>query len=351
MRIAQVAPPLESVPPARYGGTERVVATLTEELVRRGHDVTLFAPGSSKTSARLVPVVPTAVWHHRPTYQDFAPFWSLTLGRVLREIDDFDLIHSHLDYAGFPLARASKRPLLSTLHGRLDLPELGPVFEEFDTVPLVSISDAQRRPVPGANWVATVYHGIEVEEYTFRPEPGRYLAFLGRISPDKGVDAAIRIAQRVGVPLRIAARMPLPHKQNPEVRRDWTYYENEVQPLLQGPDVALIGQVGGREKDEFLGNALALLFPISWPEPFGLVMPEALATGTPVLALANGSVPEIIADGVTGFIGESEDDLVEAVGRLGCIDRRRCREQAEQRFSAAAMADRYEQVYARLSSG
>ncbi|MDQ3810961.1 MAG: glycosyltransferase family 4 protein [Chloroflexota bacterium] len=351
MRIAQVAPPLESVPPQRYGGTERVVATLTEELVRRGHDVTLFAAGTSRTSARLVPVVPNGVWHQRPPYKDFGPFWSITVGRVLRQVGDFDVIHSHLDYAGFALARAAPPPVLSTLHGRLDLPELGPVFEEFDEVPLVSISNAQREPVPRANWIDTVYHGIDVDEYTFRPEPGHYLAFLGRISADKGVDAAIRIAEQAGVPLRIAARMPLRHKENPEVRRDWTYYENEVQPLLQGPDVALIGQVGGSQKDAFLGNALALLFPINWPEPFGLVMIEALATGTPVLALARGSVPEIITHGETGFVGDSEADLVEAVARAPFIDRRRCRQEVEQRFSAAAMTEQYERVYARLVGG
>lgn len=349
MRIAQVAPPLERVPPSRYGGTERVVATLTEELVRRGHDVTLFASGDSETSARLVPIVDQALWRRKPPYQDFAPFWSLTLGKLVRELGDFDIVHSHLDYFGFPLARLSPCPIVTTLHGRLDLPELRPLYEEFNDVPLVSISDAQRRPIPHANWIATVHHGIQLSEFTFNPRRGSYLAFLGRISPEKGLDIAIRVARRAGMPLKIAARMPLPYRQDPNVRQDWDYYENVVQPLLDGPDVELIGQVGGAEKDEFLRNAAALLFPIRWPEPFGLVMPEALACGTPVIALRQGSVPEVLEHGVTGFICRNEDEMVEAVGRLDEIDRARCRREAERRFSPAAMADRYEEVYALLT--
>ncbi|HEV7665318.1 MAG TPA: glycosyltransferase family 4 protein [Chloroflexota bacterium] len=350
MRIAQVAPPLESVPPARYGGTERVVATLTEELVRRGHDVTLFASGDSQTSAQLIPLVDKAVWHHRPPYRDFGPFLSLALGRLLREADarEFDVVHSHLDHFGFAAARALHAPTLTTLHGRIDLPELQPVFDEYREVPLVSISNAQRQPIPDANWMATVYHGIDLEDFTFSPQPGRYLAFLGRISSEKGVAAAIRIASAAGMPIRIAARLPLPHLEDPNVRRDWTYYQQEVQPLLQGPDVELIGQVGGRQKDEFLRNAAALLFPISWPEPFGLVMPEALACGTPVLALRAGSVPEIITDGLTGFVRDTEEALVEAVGRIATLDRAACRAEAERRFSATSMTDCYEAVYAQL---
>ena len=348
MRIAQVAPPLESVPPLRYGGTERVVWTLTEELVQRGHDVTLFASGDSHTSARLVPVIERALWHQRPPYTDFGPFWALTLGRMWRDIESFDVVHSHLGYMGFPAARRASRPIVSTLHGRLDLPELEALYDEFTDVPLVSISNAQRAPVPDANWVSTIYHGIPTDEYTFRPEPGRYLAFLGRVSPDKGVDSAIRIAMNAGWPIRIAARMPLPYKDNPEVRRDWLYYENDVQPLLQGPQVELIGQVGGKQKDDFLGNAAALLFPIRWPEPFGLVMIEALACGTPVLALPDGSVPEVITDGVTGFVRDTEDELVEAVRQLGRIDRARCRAEVERRFSPSCMASQYEQVYREL---
>jgi glycosyltransferase involved in cell wall biosynthesis len=348
MRIAQIAPPLERVPPAGYGGTERVVSTLTEELVRRGHDVTLFAAGDSRTAARLVPVVDQALWHHPAGYRDFAPFLVIVLGKVLRMIDQFDIIHNHLDFSGFPLARVAPCPVVTTLHGRLDLPQLQPLYQEFADVPLVSISDAQRRPLPHANWVATVHHGIDLDQYTFNPAPGRYLAFLGRVSPDKGLDTAIRVARRAGLPLKIAARMPLPYTDDPNVREDWAYFEQQIKPLLDGPGVEMIGEVGGADKNEFLRNAAALLFPIRWPEPFGLVMPEALACGTPVLALRHGSVPEVVEDGVTGFICDSEAELVAAVGRIGALDRARCRAAAEQRFSPAAMADRYERVYAEL---
>lgn len=350
VRIAQVAPPFESVPPARYGGTERVVWTLTEELVRRGHEVTLFASGDSHTSARLVPVIEESLWHRQPPFRDFAPFWALTLGKLLREIDRFDVVHSHLDYPGFAVARYHAPRVVSTLHGRLDLPELVPLYDEFRDIPLVSISDAQRRPAPDARWMATVYHGIDLDQYTFNPEPGAYLAYLGRISPEKGLDTAIRVARRAGLPLRIAARLPLPFMQDPNVRADWEYYENFVQPLLEGPEVVVIGQVGGRQKDEFLRQARGLLFPISWPEPFGLVMPEAMACGTPVLALRRGSVPEVVEHGVTGFICDTEEELVEAVGRIGELDRARVRAEAERRFSAGAMAEAYERVYARLGS-
>jgi glycosyltransferase involved in cell wall biosynthesis len=351
MRIAQVAPPLETVPPLRYGGTERVVATLTEELVRRGHDVTLFAARGSHTSARLVPTIERALWHQRPRPNDFTPYWFMTLGEVWRHMEEFDLVHSHLDYFAFPMARAGIRPVVTTLHGRLDLPDLQPLYEQFGDVPLVAISDAQRRPLPNANWTATIHHGIEVDELTFNPDMGGYLAFLGRISPDKGLDTAIRVARRAGVPLLIAARMPLPQTHDADVRADWEYWENEVQPLLEGKQVELLGQLGGKDKDDFLQNAAALLFPIRWPEPFGLVMVEALACGTPVLALREGSVSEVIEDGVTGFVRDTEDDLVGAVGRIPELDRTRCRAEAERRFSPTAMADAYERVYERLAPG
>lgn len=348
MRIAQVAPPFETVPPAAYGGTERIVSTLTEALVRRGHEVTLFAAGDSHTSARLVPTVDRALWHADPPLRDFSPFWALTLDAIWDHAAEFDVIHSHLDYWGYPLARHAHVPVVTTLHGRLDLPELQPLYRRFCDVPLVSISEAQRRPVPWAHWVATIHHGIELQEFTFNARRGRYLAFLGRISPDKGLDTAIRVARRAGMPLKIAARKPLRQRGDPNVRADWEHYHNAVQPLLERGHATLIGEVAGAEKDRFLRNAAALLFPIRWPEPFGLVMAEALACGTPVLALRDGSVPEVVEDGVTGFIGESEDDLVAAVGRLPEIDRAACRAEAERRFSPEAMADSYERVYHQL---
>jgi glycosyltransferase involved in cell wall biosynthesis len=349
LRIAQVAPPFESVPPTGYGGTERVVSVLTEELVRRGHEVTLFAPGDSKTAAHLVPIVERAIWHQKMNYRDFTPFWSMALGRLVQEIDHFDVIHSHLDYFGFPLARIAPSPVVTTLHGRLDLPELQPLYRAFADVPLVSISDAQRRPVPDANWVDTVYHGIDLDAFTFSPTGGEYLAFLGRISPEKGLEIAVRVAREAGMRLKIAARKPLPFKQDPDVRRDWDYYQSEIRPLLRERDVEFIGEVDGPAKDEFLGGAAALLFPIRWPEPFGLVMVEALACGTPVLALRDGSVPEVLDNGKTGFICKTEKDLLKATRRIADLDRGRCRREVEQRFSPAAMAKGYERVYRRLT--
>jgi glycosyltransferase involved in cell wall biosynthesis len=351
MRIAQVAPPFETVPPSRYGGTERVVATLTTELIRRGHDVTLFAAGDSATDARLRPTIERALWHQQPRPRDFNPYWAMTLGEVWRHIEEFDIVHSHLDFFGYPMAAAGVRPVVTTLHGRLDLPDLQPLYRSFSDVPLVSISNAQRAPVPNANWAATIYHGIELDEYTFNPHMGGYLAFLGRISPEKGLDTAIKVARRAGVPLLIAARMPLPHLHDPNVRADWEYWENEVQPLLEGKQVELLGQLAGKDKDDFLANAAALLFPIRWPEPFGLVMVEALACGTPVVALRQGSVTEVIEDGVTGFVRDTEDELLEAVKHISEINRGRCRAEAEQRFSPAAMTAAYEGVYERVIKG
>jgi glycosyltransferase involved in cell wall biosynthesis len=348
MRIAQVAPPFETVPPTRYGGTERVVSTLSEELVRRGHDVTLFASGDSHTTARLVPTVDQALWHRSPAYEDLSPFWAVTLGALWNQIDQFDVIHSHLDYFGFPMARACHPIAVTTLHGRLDLPELGPLFHAFPDVPLVSISRAQRQPAQHANWVGNVYHGIDLDQFTCRSLPGSYLAFLGRISPEKGLDIAIRVAQQAGVPLKIAAREPLRQTNDPTARRDTEYYEQVIQPLLREPGIEMIGQVGGRDKDTFLREAAALVFPVRWPEPFGLVMIEALACGTPVLALRNGSVPELIDDGITGWIVDSEAELVAAVHRLSELDRTLCRAEAEKRFSPQCMAVAYESVYLRL---
>lgn len=348
LRIAQVAPPFESVPPTGYGGTERVIAALTDELVRRGHAITLYASGDSDTSARLVPTVDRALWHQQMRYQDFTPFWSLVLGRLVQDMHNFDVIHSHLDYFGFPLARIAPCPVVTTLHGRLDQPEMKPLYGAFLDVPLVSISNAQRRPVPQANWIDTVYHGIDLDAFTFNPGRGTYLAFLGRISPEKGLDSAIRVARAAGMPLKIAARKPLPFKQDAEARRDWEYFRSEIQPLLREKDVEFVGEVGGEEKDRFLGGAAALLFPIRWPEPFGLVMIEALACGTPVLALRDGSVPEVIEAGKTGAICGDEDELTAATRHIADFDRSACRAEAERRFSPAAMAQSYEGVYRKL---
>ncbi len=344
MRIAQLAPPLETVPPSRYGGTERVISTLTEELVRRGHDVTLFAAGGSRTSARLIVTCETAAWHRDPPLRDLMPMWSIALGKLVPELDRFDIVHSHLDWVGFPLARWASTPVVTTLHGRLDVPEMQEALCEFRDVPLVSISRAQRRSVTWANFVATVHHGIDVTRFDHSPKAGSYLAFLGRISPEKGLDVAIRVARKAGMRLRVAARMPLPVSHDPNAGQDHEYWQDVIQPLL-GPDIEVVGEVGGAQKAAFLRDAAALLFPIRWPEPFGLVMIEALASGTPVLATRCGSVPEIIRDGVTGFVADSEDDLVRAVGKLDRISRAACREEAERRFSPAAMAARYEQVY------
>lgn len=348
MRIAQIAPPFESVPPFGYGGTERVVSCLTEELVRRGHDVTLFASGDSRTAAHLVPTVDAALWHSEPPLKDLAPFWAMTLDAVWDHLDEFDVIHSHLDFWGYPLARHSAVPVLTTLHGRLDLPELQPLYRRFSDVPLVSISDAQRQPVDWANFVATIHHGIALDQFTLGSGRGGYLAFLGRISPEKGLVTAINAARRSGWPLQIAARKPLRPGDDPSAHTDWQYFNNEVSPLLEPERAWLRDEVDGQAKDEFLGGAAALLFPIGWPEPFGLVMIEAMACGTPVIALRAGSVSEVIEGGVTGFICETEDQLVEAVGRIGEIDRARCRAEAERRFSPARMAVQYEEVYRRL---
>ncbi len=345
LRIAQIAPPVESIPPAKYGGTERVVSVLTEELVRRGHQVTLFASGDSHTAARLVPSVDVALWRH-PTYTEPLPLMIAAIDRAYRMAGEFDILHNHMDFLAYPVARAETRaPTVSTMHGRLDLPEWQPLYRHFADVSLVSISDAQRRPMPWANWAATVHHGIDLSEFTFQPKSGDYLAFLGRICPEKGLDTAIRVARRAGLPLKVAARLPLDQPNNPEAQRDWRYFREVVEPLLHGPGVEYVGEVGGIERSAFLGGAAALLFPIRWPEPFGLVMPEALACGTPVIATPCGSVPEVITDGVTGFIAAGEEGMARAIDHLHEIDRARCRAEAETRFSPAAMADGYERVY------
>jgi glycosyltransferase involved in cell wall biosynthesis len=283
MRIAQVAPLLESVPPKLYGGTERVVSYLTEELVRQGHDVTLFASGDSQTSARLVAGCPQALWRDGQC-RETLPHHVRLLELVYRDADRFDVLHFHGDYVHFPLVRRAPSPTVTTLHGRLHLPDLGPLLSEYADVPLVSISNDQRRPVPEANWQATVYHGLPLDLHTFRDRPDDYLAFLGRVSPEKGLDHAIEIARRVGMRLKVAAKI------YPE---EVHYFEEVIEPLFRAsPWVEFVGEVGGRTKDEFLGKAVALLFPITWAEPFGLVMIEAMACGTPVVGFGAGRCPK-----------------------------------------------------------
>lgn len=340
LRIAMVAPLHESVPPRLYGGTERVVSYLTEELVRLGHDVTLFATADSVTRARLHAMAPQGL-RLDPACRDPLAHHVAMVDAVIAAAPAFDVIHFHLDYVHFPAVRLAAVPSVTTLHGRLDLPDLVPLFRRFSDMPLVSISDAQRRPLPDANWVATVHHGLPRD--LLEPARGErgYLAFLGRISPEKRVDRAIRIARRAGIVLRIAAKIE---------KIDLAYYETIVKPLLGGPGVEFIGEIGEREKPQFLANARALLFPIDWPEPFGLVMIEAMACGTPVIAFPRGSVPEVIDPGVTGWIVASEDDAVRALRGLGDFDRAACRARFEERFSAERMARDYLRVYRRVSS-
>ena len=335
MRIAQVAPLYEAVPPKYYGGTERVVSYLTEELVRQGHEVTLFASGDSVTAAELVPICPQAL-RLDPKYTDrLAPHFVM-LEKVFRTADRFDVIHFHIDYLHYPLSRRAGVPQVTTLHGRLDSQELGCVYDEFHDMPVVSISDAQRGPLTQANWLATVHHGLPTSLYKLHERPGDYLAFLGRISPEKRVDRAVEIARRTRIPLRIAAKVDTADKD---------YFDSTIEPLFRDPLIQFVGEIGEKDKGEFLGNARAVLFPIDWPEPFGLVMIEAMACGTPVIAWPCGSVPEVIDDGVTGFIVETIDDAVRAVARATAFERRRCRSVFEERFSATRMANNYVSVY------
>ncbi|MDA8095214.1 MAG: glycosyltransferase family 4 protein [Betaproteobacteria bacterium] len=338
MRIAQIAPLYESIPPKLYGGTERVVSYLTEALVKLGHEVTLFASGDSQTRARLRPGTPRAIRLDPQAWDPFAPH-VLMLQQVCNERDNFDVLHFHIDYLHFPLSRAMGWPGLTTLHGRLDLPELVPLYREFTDMPLVSISNAQRTPLSWANWQATIYHGLPLDLYTPQAERGHYLAFLGRISPEKGIDRAIEIAQRAGVPLKIAAKVD---------RVDRDYFEEKIKPLLAQPGIEYIGELGERDKDRFLGQALALLFPIDWPEPFGLAVIEANACGTPVVAFRRGSIPEIIENGVSGFVVDNAEEAVVAVEQASSLDRRACRTVFEQRFAVERMAREYVAVYERL---
>jgi len=341
MRIAQVAPLYESVPPTKYGGTERVVSWLTEELVRRGHEVTLFASGDSMTTATLFPVCRQAL-RLDPRCVDRMAAHVLQLEYVFQEKNNFDLIHFHSDYLHFPLSRRDNITQVTTLHGRLDIADLAPLYLMFKEMPVISISDAQRNPLPWANWQGTVHHGLPAEQYPLSGGKGGYLAFLGRISPEKGLDQAIEIAKRCGIPLKIAAKVD---------RADAEYYESIIKPLLQHPLIEYIGEIGYPEKTDFLGNAAALLFPIQWPEPFGLVMIESMACGTPVIAYSRGSVPEMIADQVNGYIVSDIPGAVEAVKKLHRIDRGQCRRYFEQHFTAERMAEEYLALYSRLIKG
>ena len=338
MRIAQVAPLIERVPPIGYGGTERVVSYLTEELVLEGHDVTLFASGDSITSARLIPGAPRALRLDEGVVDPIA-HQILEIERVADMADEFDVIHWHLDYFHFPLSRRLGVPRLTTLHGRLDMPDLQPLYEEFSDEPLISISNDQRAPLPNANWVETIHHGMPADEMTPRYEEGQYLAFLGRISPEKRVDRAIEVAHQTGIPLKIAAKVD---------DMDREYFEEHIEPLLEHDHVDFIGEIGPDDKGDFLSHAHALLFPIDWAEPFGLVMIEAMACGTPVVAYRSGSVPEVIADGVNGFIVETIDEAVDAVGRLHDISREQCRATFEERFTVERMGRNYVSAYERL---
>ena len=340
MKIAQIAPLIESVPPRLYGGTERVVSYLSEELVRLGHDVTLFASGDSISSAELVPCCTRAL-RLNPTVRDTIPHFMLMIDNVRERAEEFDVLHFHIDLFHFPLFRSLAGRTLTTLHGRQDLEDLKPFYSRFGEMPLVSISDAQRKPLPHAKFVATIHHGIPADLYRPSFKEGRYLAFLGRISPEKRPDRAIRIARAAGIPLKIAAKVD---------RVDEDYFRKNILPLIDGRDVEFIGEINEREKTKFLGEAAALLFPVDWPEPFGLVMIEAMACGTPVLAFRCGSIPEVIDNGVTGKVVDSEEEAIAALPRILSYDRRAVRQRFEQRFTVTRMAKDYVSIYRQLLS-
>jgi glycosyltransferase involved in cell wall biosynthesis len=338
MKIAQVAPLTEAVPPKLYGGTERVVAYLADALVELGHEVTLFASGDSFTKAKLAPIWPRALRLDPAVKDHFVPMF-MQLETVARRAHEFDVIHSHLDYFGYPLLRRLGTPSVTTLHGRLDLPELPALYGLYGDIPVVSISNSQREPLPEANYVATVHHGLPLHLLEAGQGKGGYLAFLGRISPEKAPDAAIRIAAKAGLPLKMAAKVD---------RVDEEYFKTTVEPLLSMGEVEFVGEIAEDQKTEFLGNAAGLVFPIAWREPFGLVMIEAMACGTPVIAFENGSVPEILEHGVTGFIVHNEQEAIEAAGRIGELDRGRIRAEFDRRFTSHHMAQNYLKLYSRL---
>jgi glycosyltransferase involved in cell wall biosynthesis len=338
MHIAQVSPLEESVPPRTYGGTERIIAYLTEELIHLGHEVTLFASGDSRSSARLIAPCQQAL-RFDTDCQDKLALHIVELKNLLDHAQEFDIIHFHTDYLHFPLLSRLEKPNLTTLHGRQDIRELKFIHDAFPHVPLVSISDAQRRPIPHAHWIGTVHHGLPRHLFHFHPKPKRYLAFLGRVSREKGLDRAIEIAKACQIPLKIAAKVD---------NNDRAYFESEIRPLLDHPLLDFIGEINEQQKDDFLGEALALLFPIDWPEPFGLVMIEALACGTPVVAFREGSVPEVLRHAVSGFVVASIAEAIDAVKHIDSISRQRCRQEFLSRFTAEQMARNYLMLYERL---
>lgn len=340
MKIAQVAPLFESVPPAGYGGTERVVSYLTDTLVELGHDVTLYASADSRTRARLVPVLDRSLRlnERRP---DPLLWHVMLIDRLWDEAAQYDVIHFHTDIVHLPIARRCGAAAITTLHGRLDLPDLGTLYRHFGDVPLVSVSASQRAPIPWAHWLATVHHGVPADLYAFHPEPGEYFAFLGRIAPEKRVDRAIEIALACETPLRIAAKVDT---------ADQAYFAQHIQPRLAHPLIRFVGEIDDAAKNDFLGRALALLMPIDWPEPFGLVVIEAFACGTPVLAYGHGSIPEIVDHGCTGFIVNDQEQAIAAARQIARLDRSRCRAVFERRFTASTMARAYLGVYRGLSA-
>ncbi|MBX2805804.1 MAG: glycosyltransferase family 4 protein [Hyphomicrobiales bacterium] len=341
MKIAQVSPLIESVPPRLYGGTERIVSYLTEELVRMGHDVTMFASGDSTTAADLVSCANTAL-RLDANVKDQMPYYMTMIDKVRRMADEFDVIHFHIDYFQFPLFRDLGPKTVTTLHSRQDVSDLKTLYAAFPELPLVSISNAQRRTVANANFAGTVYHGLPMNLHAPNLNPkGDYVAFLGRVSEEKRLDRAIRIARAAGIPIRIAAKVDT---------NDREYYEQVIKPMLSLPGVEFIGEINDRQKPEFLGNARAMLFPIDWPEPFGIVMIESMACGTPVLAFRNGSVPEVIDDGMSGFIVDTEEEAVSLLHQTINLDRRQVRRRFEERFSSTRMAEDYVEIYKKLLS-
>ncbi len=335
MKIAQVAPLWESVPPVLYGGTERVVSFITEELVRQGHEVTLFASGDSTTNARLIPMCGEALRPSKVVMNYEAPLTAM-IEKVFGSAAEFDLIHSHLEFIPFPLARRCRTPVLTTLHARLDQPELIPVFRKFADLPLVSVSDAQRDPIPWANWQATIHPGVPTSLYAPRDNHGQYLLFLGRVAPEKGLERAIELARRVEMPIRIGAKIDTQHLE---------YYKSVIEPLLEHPLVEFVGEVTDIEKDDLLGEAYALLAPYAWPEPFGLALIEALACGTPVIGSRCGAIPEIVDHGVTGFLCDTLEEMTHSVKHVSLLERTRCRQAFDQRFTSERMAQEYLTVY------